>query len=144
MCLGSKLFFFFLSFFLFWDSGLGLCSRTILSWTLIISKNILSRICSRSIIWMHTASGAYLLYAPRAVCILIWSWSIFDLKYSSRLLMVQVHMVLEHMVKGQLVLDHILRPKSPKSDSQAHSLIHNYFATKFVKCFDYSMLLLLL
>ena len=36
---------------------------------LIILKDILSQICSRSIIWMHTAPGAYLLRAPGAVCI---------------------------------------------------------------------------
>ena len=35
----------------------------------------------------------------------VWSWSIFDLLCSSRLLMVQDHMV----------LDHKLRPKSQKS-----------------------------
>ena len=36
---------------------------------LIIWKNILSQICSRSIIWMHTTPGAYLLYVPGALCI---------------------------------------------------------------------------
>ena len=36
----------------------------------------------------------------------IWSWVIFDLEYSCRLLIVQDHMVLEHMVQDYMVLDH--------------------------------------
>ena len=35
---------------------------------LIILKNILSQICSRTIFEMHAAPGACLLYAPGAVC----------------------------------------------------------------------------
>ena len=66
---------------LFWDFGLlDLWSRTTYgpepatpgpygSEPLIIRKNIPSQICSRSIIWMHTAPGAYLLHAREAVCI---------------------------------------------------------------------------
>ena len=40
----------------------------------------------------------------------IWPWNIFDLQNSFSLLMVQDHMVLEHMA-----VDHKLRPKSPQS-----------------------------
>ena len=59
---------------------------------------------------MHTAPGTCLLYAPGARCVFqIWSWSIFDLEYSSRLLMVQ-----DHMVQEQMILDHMSRPKSQK------------------------------
>ena len=56
----------------------------------LIGKNILSQICSRIIFEMHTVPGAGS------------KWSIFDLEYSSRLLVVQDHMVLYHMVQEQL------------------------------------------
>ena len=60
----------------FWDFGLGLWSRTI-SYApgpygpgpLIILKNFLSQICSRTIFEKHTAPGAYSKHASRAVCI---------------------------------------------------------------------------
>ena len=47
----------------------------------------------------------------------IWSW-LFDLEYSTRLLMVQDHKVLmvqDHMVLDHMVQDHIIGPKSLKS-----------------------------
>ena len=77
---------------------------------------------------MHTAPGAYLLCAPRAVCILDMILEhIFELKIFLQIINGPVpYAVLEYMVKEQLVLDHISRPKSSKSGSQAHSLIHNY------------------
>ena len=50
---------------------------------LIIWKNFLSQLFSRTIFEMHTAPGACLLYASGAVCCQIWSWSIFHLENSS-------------------------------------------------------------
>ena len=74
---------------LIWDFGLDLWSRTN---------------CSRIIFEMHTAPGACSKYALGAVCIQIMlSWSIFDLDYSSRLLMVEEQLFLDHMTisRGQ-------------------------------------------
>ena len=45
----------------------------------------------------------------------IWSWSIFNLEYFSRLLMVQDHKVL-------MVLDHTIRTKSHKSGTVVNSI----------------------
>ena len=59
------------------------------------------------------APGAYLLYAPGALCIQICSWSIFDLEYYSRLF----------MLWEQLLLEHNLGPKSHKSEI-AQSPVH--------------------
>ena len=57
------------------------------------------------------APGPYLkctLLQEHVYAFQIWSWSIFNLEYSSRLLMVQDHKVL-------MVQDHKSRPKSQKS-----------------------------
>ena len=73
--------------------------------------------CSRSIIWVHTAPGAYLLNASGTVCISnmilehIWLRIFFQILDH----MVQDQLVLDHM---QLVLNHKLRPKSHKSLGQ--------------------------
>ena len=40
---------------------------------LIILKNVISRICSRTIFEKHTAPGTYSKHATGAVCIQIWS-----------------------------------------------------------------------
>ena len=54
----------------------------------IIRKNFLSQICSRTIFEMHTMFAVcYMLLEQNAFQ--MWSWSIFNLEYSSRLLMVQ-------------------------------------------------------
>ena len=51
---------------------------------------------------MHTAPEACLLYMLLEQCAFqIWFWNIFDLEYSSRLLMVQDHMALDHQSPGQ-------------------------------------------
>ena len=57
---------------LFWDFGLDLWprSRTYGPVPIIILKNILSQICSRTISKKHTASEANIKHAPGAVCIL--------------------------------------------------------------------------
>ena len=66
---------------------------------------------------MHTAP-----YAPEAVCIQIMLLEHIWLNIFSRLLMVQDHLPLDHMVQlldhivqEQLVLDHKSRPKCQKS-----------------------------
>ena len=61
------------------------------------------------------APGAYLLYAPGALCIQICSWSIFDLEYYSRLFMLLEQLFLEQLLLEQLLLEHNLGPKSHKS-----------------------------
>ena len=45
---------------------------------------------------MHAAPGACLLFAPGAVCFSNMVLEHNDLEYSSRILMVQENMVLEH------------------------------------------------
>ena len=44
----------------------------------------------------------------------IWSWSVFNLEYPSRLLMVQDHKI--RMFQDHVVLNHKLRPKCQKSN----------------------------
>ena len=61
------------------------------------------------------APGAYLLYAPGALCIQICSWSIFDLEYYSRLFMLLEQLYLEQLLLEKLLLEHNLGPKSHKS-----------------------------
>ena len=79
---------------------------------LIILKNILSQICSRTIFEINTAPGAYRNLFLEQCWFQIWSWSIFDLEYSSTLLMVQDHKVL-------MIQDHIL---SGQNRTKAHTL----------------------
>ena len=67
----------------------------------IILKNFLSQICSRTVFESK--------HAPGAVCIS------FDLENSFRILMDQNHMVQDYMVKDLMVLYHKSRPKSLKS-----------------------------
>ena len=78
---------------LFGDFGLVLWYRTIWSWTINNLKEFCKSNTLQDHIWNAHCSIACLTYAPGAV------WSIFDLKNSSRL----------------LVLDHKPRPKSQKS-----------------------------
>ena len=88
----------------------------LLAWT--IWSNSLSSMCSRSIIWIHTAPGSYLLYASGALCIQICSWSIFDLEYYSRLFMLQEHapgayacsIIQGQNLKEACVHEHIYKP----------------------------------
>ena len=61
----------------------------------IIWENILSWLCSRSIIWMYTTPGAYLLHAPGALCIQICR-SIFHWEYYSRLFLLLEQLFLEY------------------------------------------------
>ena len=96
------------------DFGLDLWYRPIWSWTIHILTNFPSQIYSMAISEMHTAPGVCLLYALEQYAFQMWSWSICNLENSWRLLMVQDHKVLmiqDHMV---MVLNHKLRPKSPK------------------------------
>ena len=77
----------------------------------IIWRNFLRQICSRSIylkciLLQEHVYVCYILLEQYAFQ--IWSWSIFNLKYSPRLLMVQDHMS----------LDHKSRPKSQKKSSK--------------------------
>ena len=84
----------------------------------MLQEHYLDVHCSRSIFRyalgalciLKYAPGAYLLYAPGALCIQICSWSMFDLQYYSRLLM-----LLEQLFLEQLLLEHNLGPKSHKS-----------------------------
>ena len=55
-----------------------ICSKTIWSWTIIIWKNIPNQICSRSIIWMHTAPGACLFYIYK-----VWELTYFGFNSAS-------------------------------------------------------------
>ena len=74
----------------------------------IIWSNILSPICSRSMIWMHTAPGAYVLYyAPGALCI---QNMLMEHIWCMHRSIVHSNMLLE-----QLVLEHNLGPKSYRS-----------------------------
>ena len=68
---------------------------------------------------LHTALGECLLLEQYAFQ--IWSWSIFNLECSSRLLMVQNHKVL--MIQNHMVLDHKSRPKSQNSNATAATLL---------------------
>ena len=108
--------------------------RTLWSWTIHNLKEFSKSNISRTIFEMYTAPGACLLYAPGAGCFSnmlleryafqIWSWSIFDLENSFRLLMIQNHKVLmfqDHMVQDHIILDHKSRPKSPKRHSDNSS-----------------------
>ena len=57
----------------------------------------------------------------------IWSWSIFSLEYSSRLLMVQDHKV--PMFQDHMVLDHKSRPKCQKNEPD-YSIYNVTFPTE--------------
>ena len=90
------------------------------SWTIHYLKEFLSQICSRTIFEMHGAPEACLLYAPQQYAFQIWSWSIMNVEYSSRLLKVQDHKVL-------MVLYHKSRPKSHKSGKNIVKAKHSAF-----------------
>ena len=70
------------------------CARIIWSWTIDNLENML-----QGIILMHTTPGTCLLYSPGAMCISNTSWSIICFRpFFHFIIMVQDHMVLEHMV----------------------------------------------
>ena len=98
--------------------------------SLIIWKNFLSQTCSMgpylkcTLLLKHVC---YMLLEQYAYQIRYGSWSIFNLEYSSRSLMVQDHMV----------LDHKSRPKSQIVDSRTTSRITPNSYTKpniYTKC----------
>ena len=82
---------------------------------LIIWKNILSQICSRSIIWMHTIPWASLLYAPGAVCILSMVLEHIWLRIFFQIINGPWSYGLKHMVQ-----EHKSMSKSQKSGGYPH------------------------
>ena len=81
------------------------------SGSLMIWKNILSHIRSRSITWMYTATGSCSKYAPGAACIQIMLLEHIWLRISFKI----INGLEDHMILDQLVPDHKSRPKSQKS-----------------------------
>ena len=61
---------------------------------------------------------AYSKHAPGAVFFLIWSWAIFDLKSSFKLLMIKDHHYSPGAYGPGPVLGHMSRPKTPKSKGE--------------------------
>ena len=81
------------------------------------------------------APGAYLPYAPGALCIQICPWSIFDLEYYSRLFMLLEQLLQEQLFLEQLLLEHNLGPKSHKSFQVGPGQGMSYFFPIFFLAF---------
>ena len=98
-----------------------LAPTVIWSWAIHNLKEFWSQICSRTILncTLLQENVCYMLLEQYAFQ--IWSWSIFNLECSSRLLMVQNHKVL--VIQNHMVLDHKSRPKSQKSNPTAATLL---------------------
>ena len=72
-------------------------------------QSVVSPICPRTSILVHTAPGAYFLYAPGALCIQICSWSICAyLTWNIS----PDYLCSRNMLPKQLLQEHNLGPKS--------------------------------